>query len=608
MQLFSGLFGRKRDAAAVLPPEGAPVNGAPSAAAPADIAGEPVAAAAATDAAALEVAIAPNDPLLAWLQNSGTVADVENLRLESPALTRLREAGIKLVVPLVSQGELLGIISLGPRRSDQDYSSDDRRLLSDLASRAAPAVRVAQLVRQQQAEASERERLASEMRVARIIQETLLPKVLPNLPGYAIAAYWQPARAVGGDFYDFIQFDDGSLALIVGDVTDKGVPAALVMSTTRTVLRAVAERARAPGEVLRRANEILCPDIPPKMFITCLFAVLDPATGVLRYANAGHDLPYLRTADGVQELRATGMPLGLLPGMVYEEKEVTLQPSETVLFYSDGLVEAHNPAREMFSFRRLRDLVGGHEGGAGMIPYLLDQLAGFVGRGWEQEDDVTLVTLQHMAAMQQPDGTGPAEEPATLLTAFTVSSAPGNEREAMERVGRAAERAGLLPAQVARLQTAVAEATMNAMEHGNQYNPQLTVAIQVMQTPSALTVRITDHGGGRPIPTSPTPDLDAKLEGLQSPRGWGLFLIKNMVDQMETTTDELHHTIALTMLRWPAAAARALPPAGDAARTSDAANAGANVAPTVALSSVSAPAASTAPTPPPAGSAGEGEP
>ena len=144
----------------------------------------------------------------------------------------------------------------------------------------------------------ERERIESELRIARIIQETLLPKELPDLRGYGISAYWQPARAVGGDFYDFIQFDDGTLALIVGDVTDKGVPAALVMSTTRTVLRATAERARSPRQVLERANEMLCPDMPPKMFVTCLFALLDPATGVLRYANAGHDPPYLRAGDG----------------------------------------------------------------------------------------------------------------------------------------------------------------------------------------------------------------------------------------------------------------------------------------------------------------------
>jgi serine phosphatase RsbU (regulator of sigma subunit) len=293
--------------------------------------------------------IAPNDPLLAYFLHASGAVEVNRLHLDSPALRRLKAEGVAVIVPLVSQGELVGIINLGQRRSDQEYSSDDRRLLDDLAVQAAPAVRVAQLVRQQEQAAVERERIESELRVARTIQQTLLPKAVPALDGWEIAAYWQPARAVGGDFYDFLQFPDGRLGLVIADVTDKGVPAALVMATTRTLLRAAAERLISPSEVLERANEVLCPDIPPKMFVTCLYAVLDPATGRLQYANAGHDMPYLRRRTGVEELRARGMPLGLLPGMQYEEKEVMLAPDDTVLFYSDGLVEAHNGERAMFS-------------------------------------------------------------------------------------------------------------------------------------------------------------------------------------------------------------------------------------------------------------------
>ena len=138
---------------------------------------------------------------------------------------------------------------------------------------------------------------------------------------------------------------DGRIGLVVGDVTDKGVPAALVMATTRAILRAAAEQLISPGEVLQRANDVLCPDIPPKMFVTCLYAILDPAQGQLQYANAGQDLPCHMSSEGIRELRATGMPLGLMPGMTYEQKEVWLKPGESVLMYSDGLVEAHNDQR-----------------------------------------------------------------------------------------------------------------------------------------------------------------------------------------------------------------------------------------------------------------------
>src|ERR687894_12884 len=343
-----------------------------------------------------ELQIAPNDPIVAYFASASGVVEVEKLDLDSPALKAMKTAGVKVVVPLVSQGELIGLLNLGPRLSQQEYSADDRKLLNDLATQTAPAVQVAQLVRQQQRQAQERERIEQELRVARLIQQTLLPKQVPDLEGYKLAAYYQPAREVGGDFYDFLKLDDEHLGLIVGDVTDKGVPAAIVMATTRTMLRASAQRLDSPGEVFKRVNDVIVPDIPPNMFITCLYAILDPETGLLRYANAGHDLPYRRrtAGGGAEELRATGMPLGLLPGMSYEEKEIVLEKGDSVLFYSDGLVEAHDPQRDMFGFPRLQGLVGAHRSdGSALVNFLLSELARFTGEEWEQEDDITLVTL-----------------------------------------------------------------------------------------------------------------------------------------------------------------------------------------------------------------------
>src|SRR5215203_3883052 len=351
--------------------------------------------------AAPELEIAPNDPIVAYFASASGVVEIEKLDLDSPALRAMKEADIKVVVPLVSQGELIGLLNLGPRLSQQEYSADDRKLLNDLATQTAPAVQVAQLVRQQQQQAQERERIEQELRVARLIQQTLLPKAVPQIADWDVAAYYQPAREVGGDFYDFLEFDDGQLGLVVGDVTDKGVPAALVMATTRTLLRASAQRLDSPGAVLRQVNDVLVPDIPPNMFITCLYTILDPRSGRLRYANAGQDLPYLRhkgRPGDTSELRATGMPLGLMPGMSYEEKEAVLEAGDSILFYTDGLVEAHDPKREMFGIPRLQGFIGAHPGGAPMIDFLLEELARFVGGGWEQEDDITLVTLQRSEA------------------------------------------------------------------------------------------------------------------------------------------------------------------------------------------------------------------
>ena len=269
-----------------------------------------------------------------------------------------------------------------------------RQLNKDLENRVVERTeQLKSAMARQQQETQERQRLEQELHIARLIQQTLLPKSLPGLPDYEVAAYYQPARQVGGDFYDFLELPDGRLGLIVGDVSGKGVPAALVMAITRTMLQA-AYRLGSPGEILEQVNNNLYRDIPPNMYVTCLAALLDSRTGRLQYANAGHDLPYLRHADGVSKLRATGMPLGLMPGMSYEQKEFTLQPGDSVLLYSDGLVEAHDPQREMFGFPRLQGFVGAHPGGATLIDTLLAELERFAGEEWEQEDDITLVTLQ----------------------------------------------------------------------------------------------------------------------------------------------------------------------------------------------------------------------
>src|ERR671918_88271 len=349
------------------------------------------------------VEIAPNDPLVAYFSGATGAVDIGALQLDPPALDGLRQAGIKLVVPLVSQGELIGLLNLGPRRSEQEYSADDRKLLNDLAGHAAPAVRVAQLVREQEAEVRERERMQQELEVARLIQQQFLPHELPDLPGWDVAAYYKPARAVGGDFYDFIELPDGQIGIVVGDVTDKGVPAALVMATTHSILRAEAPRLVAPGEVLGRVNDLLVPEMPEHMFVTCLYAVLDPASGRLRFANAGHLLPYLADANGVVQLRATGMPLGALPDSEYEEKEAFLDPGDSILFLSDGLVEAHGPAREMFGLPRLEKVVENSGRGDRLIDECLTELRKFVGRDWEQEDDITLVTLTHQRSVIRGD-------------------------------------------------------------------------------------------------------------------------------------------------------------------------------------------------------------
>jgi predicted ester cyclase len=244
------------------------------------------------------------------------------------------------------RGELMGVAPTGKELTNRAiviHRIEDGKIAEEWGMGTMGTTLRGQRLEQ---ERIERERVEQELKVARSIQQASLPMEVPTLQGWQISPYYQPAREVGGDFYDFHLLSEGKLGLVVGDATGKGVPAALVMSTTCGMLQAVSQAldSSSPGEVLERVNETLLARIPPNMFVTCFYAILDPERGNLTYANAGHDMPYVRRVGGyAEELRARGMPLGLMPGMSYEEKEIVFDAGEAALFYSDGLVEAHNP-------------------------------------------------------------------------------------------------------------------------------------------------------------------------------------------------------------------------------------------------------------------------
>ena len=257
--------------------------------------------------------------------------------------------------------------------------------------RRAYAGEVAERLRRAEAES---ERVAQELKVARLVQQQFLPDELPDLPGWQIAAFYRSAREVGGDFYSFVELPTGEMGIAIGDVTDKGAPAALVMATTQGLLGAEAPRVATPSEALERMNEVLVLNTPEKMFVTCLYLVLDPATGRLLFANAGHNLPYLSTGDGVSDLRAIGMPLGLMSGSNYELKDAVVPPGTRLLLHSDGLAEAHNRDGDMFGFPRVVKVMENCRREDDLIEALLAELGSFTGPDWEQEDDITLVTLE----------------------------------------------------------------------------------------------------------------------------------------------------------------------------------------------------------------------
>lgn len=328
----------------------------------------------------------PGGPrLLARLGSGTTVGEMSLFTGQPASATATVAAGSPLDVLVLGQADFDCLATTFPRLY--------RNLGAIMAERLAQTNRL-------KAE-PEHARIKQELQTAQRIQHTFLPQEAPTLAGWELVPYYQPAHELGGDFYDFLPLDDGRLGLVIGDVTGKGIPAALVMTATHTMIRTVAREGASPGQIFAGVNDLLCASIPPGMFVTCLCATLEPETGHLRFANAGHQPPFWYQAGHAAELRATGMPLGMMPGSRYEEHEAILAPGEHLLFYSDGLVEAHNSGREMFGQPRLKALLEadadetarGPFSAAGLIGSLLDELRRFTGEGCEQEDDVTLVVL-----------------------------------------------------------------------------------------------------------------------------------------------------------------------------------------------------------------------
>lgn len=270
-------------------------------------------------------------------------------------------------------------------------------LLTGIASQTAMAIENYRLYQ----EMAERQRLEQELEVARSIQKSFLPRACPLLPGWEVAALWRSARRVGGDFYDIILFDERHVGFVVADVSDKGVPAALYMALSKTIIRASALEARSPAQALRRANDLLVADSSSGMFVTVFYGVLDVRDGVFTYANAGHNPPLLARAGGgaPERLAADGMILGVVEDIDLEEKQVRMNTGDVLLMYTDGLTDAINEHEEEFGADRLaRCLADAQDRPAeSLIQHIDREVAAHVG-GQPQFDDYTLVAVKRTAA------------------------------------------------------------------------------------------------------------------------------------------------------------------------------------------------------------------
>jgi serine phosphatase RsbU (regulator of sigma subunit) len=238
--------------------------------------------------------------------------------------------------------------------------------------------------------------IQAELGAARALQIAILPARFPVIPGCAGAGRMLPATTMGGDFYDYIELRDGRIGLVVGDVSGKGVPAAFFMAVARTNLREIAIHSSGPGECLTRTNQVLLEQNPMDLFVTLFYGVFDPSSGLLTYANAGHNPPCLRRADGAVELLAgaPGLVLGAMPGITYRDHLVQVRSGDRLVLYTDGVTEAFNPAGEEYGMERLLVDVGAHGGAAAaaLVERIFEQVRIFAGEA-PQSDDITLTVL-----------------------------------------------------------------------------------------------------------------------------------------------------------------------------------------------------------------------
>jgi sigma-B regulation protein RsbU (phosphoserine phosphatase) len=298
-----------------------------------------------------------------------------------------------LCVPLEIKGRILGVVYVDNRLQTGLFTEDDLDLLAAIASNAAIAIENARLYQV----AVEKGRMERELQMARQVQASLLPQETPEIEGWEFAAHWQPAREVAGDYYDFIPLAEEALGLVIGDVSDKGMSAALFMALTRSIIRASVASTDSPGDGIAQANRLICADATRGMFVTMFYALLDPVTRKIAYVNAGHNPPLLCRADKeeLETLTRTGMALGVVEDSPFEARTLPMNPGDFILLYTDGVTDATDAHERSFGMDRLRTVVleNREATGPGIVSALEQAVQDFVG-SMAQFDDVAIVVVK----------------------------------------------------------------------------------------------------------------------------------------------------------------------------------------------------------------------
>jgi sigma-B regulation protein RsbU (phosphoserine phosphatase) len=300
-----------------------------------------------------------------------------------------------LCVPLMTKAELKGVLTVYNRKGGEEFTEDDQRLLAIIAAQSAQVVENARLYESEQALIHMKE----ELRLASRIQSDLLPKEPPKIPGYDIAGRSIPAQMVGGDYFDFIGMEGGRLALCLGDVSGKGLPASLLMANVQATLRGQTLLSPSARECIHRANRLLYQSTSSEKFVTLFYGILDPDCHTLCFSNAGHENPFLlsETRDPAR-LSEGGVVLSIMEDFPFEEKTIPLTPGDIMVVFSDGITEAINPSQELFGEERLAALLQQHRGesAAEIIESIIRGVKQHAAAA-PQMDDMTIIVVKRLS-------------------------------------------------------------------------------------------------------------------------------------------------------------------------------------------------------------------
>jgi phosphoserine phosphatase RsbU/P len=429
-----------------------------------------------------------------------------------------------LCLPLIGNGDsLVGVIQVLNKKNRQTFDEIDESLLAGLSDHITVALERGRLIEAY----IEKERLEEGLKLAHDIQMSMLPKTFPPFPerrDLDIFAAITPAKKVGGDFYDFFFLDEHRLCFAIGDVSGKGVPAALFMAVIKTLFKAIASRVQNPSEILSTVNQEICRDNDSQMFTTLFCGILDTRTGEIKYSNGGHNPPYHLSRAGVQQVPKTGgRVLGLLEETSYGWGRLALGSGETIVLYTDGVTEAMDPAGQLFSEQRVESILTQTKFASAreQIEHLTSQITLFAA-GAEQSDDIAALAIRYLG----PAGSNNGELQFTLKNRVAEIARLG------ERLGEFAAVHQLTPSVLYDLNVALEEAVTNIISHGYSDHREHEILVRIRVESGAVIVELKDDAPAFNPLTAPDPDVTAPLDE-RTAGGLGIHLMRKLMDDIE---------------------------------------------------------------------------